>query len=69
MHHSRCNLFKTLLLFWDAASQSIIFRSLGIDMLSLCTQVNYVFSLSDFDLEMSSDTLMYSRMCMVNGVL
>ena len=34
--------------FWDAASLSIIFRLLGINVLSLCIQVNSLLSLSDW---------------------
>ena len=66
MGHARCNSFKPFLLFWGATSQSIMLRPLGINVLSLCIQVNSLWSLSDFDLGMSLGTFMYSRICMDN---
>ena len=38
-----------------------------MNVLSLFIQVNSLLSLSDFEFGMSLDTLMYSRICMVNG--
>ena len=46
---------------------SLILRPLGINVLTLCIQGNFHLSLSYFDLGMSLGTLMYSRMCMMNG--
>ena len=45
----------------------MVFRLLAINVLSLCIQDNSLLSLGDFDLGVFLDTLMYSRMCMVNG--
>ena len=52
MQDARCNLFKLLLLSLDAASQSTIFRPLGIKVFKVCVQVNSFFSLIDLDLGM-----------------
>ena len=57
---------KPFLLLWSATSQSVIFRPLKINVLRVCIQVTSLLSFSDFDLGMSLDSLMYSRICMVN---
>ena len=67
--HNRCILFKPILFFQGATSQSIMLGLLGIKGLSLWIQVNSLLSLSDFDPGMSLDTFMFSRICMVNGEL
>ena len=60
-----CLLFILFGSFWIGLPQSNMLRPLGIKAFSLCFQTNSLLSLSEFDLGISFDNLIYSSICMV----